>query len=202
MHEPIRVRVRLSQILFAAPQPLAAAVFRVTAVVYESCFIELAEFGEVHRRVAIEKENILHLVGRLYDRRDVDVRNSTIFGKDCGLHRGAAEISSALDDVDSSRHVMTGILENGTHQPSQGDPFFTEAFFIDPLEIRPFMAECGAVDFAMFGAEGMMAQSEDRLAGLSPEVRQGWLELAIETAATPGALYVSEHIVFVGRKPN
>jgi len=97
---------------------------------------------------------------------------------------------------------MTGILENGTHQPSQGDPFFTEAFFIDPLEIRPFMAECGAVDFAMFGAEGMMAQSEDRLAGLSPEVRQGWLELAIETAATPGALYVSEHIVFVGRKPN
>ncbi len=70
---------------------------------------------------------------------------------------------------------MTGILENGTHQPSQEGPFFTEAFFIDPLEIRPFMAECGAVDLAMFGAEEVMAQSEDRLAGLSPEVRQGWL---------------------------
>ncbi len=56
MHEPIRVRVRLSQILFAAPQPLAATAFLVTAVVYDSYFIELAEFGEVHGRVAIEKE--------------------------------------------------------------------------------------------------------------------------------------------------
>ena len=107
----------------------------------------------------------------------------------------------ALDDVDSCRHVMTGILENGSHRPSQENPFFTEAFFIDPLEIRPFMAEFGAVELDMFGAEGMMAQSEDRLAGLSPEVWQGWLELAIETAVTPGALYASEHIVFVGRKP-
>jgi len=96
---------------------------------------------------------------------------------------------------------MTGILKNGTYRPSQEDPFFAEAFFIDPLEIRPFMAECGAVELAMFGAEGVMAQSEDRLAGLLPEVRQGWLELAIETAETPGALYASEHIVFVGRKP-
>jgi len=96
---------------------------------------------------------------------------------------------------------MTGILENGTYRPSQEYPFFTEAFFIDPLEIRPFMAEFGAVELDMFGAEGMMAQSEDRLAGLSPEVWQGWLELAIETAVTPGALYASEHIVFVGRKP-
>ncbi len=109
-------------------------------------------------------------------------------------------LKTAPGDIDSRSDVMTGILEHGQHRPSREAPFFTEAFFIDPAEIRPFMAECGAEELMTFGAEGPMAQSEDRLAGLSATARQGWLELAVETASTPAALYGSEHIVYIGRK--
>ena len=95
--------------------------------------------------------------------------------------------------------LFNHILKSGTHTPSGDRSFFTDSFFIDPSEIRAFMRACGAVERLLFGAESMMAQSENRLAGLSEVERQAWLNLAIELAPSPAALYGSEHIVFVGR---
>ena len=108
---------------------------------------------------------------------------------------------TAATDIGHRRGTMAAVLDHGVHRPSSDRPFFTDAYFADPDAIRPFMARCGVVELRMFGAEGMFAQSEDRLAGLAPEHRQGWLELAVRTAVTPAALYGSEHLVFIGRRP-
>ena len=109
-------------------------------------------------------------------------------------------LKTAPEDIAMRHHLMTGILADGTYRPGPDEAFFTDAFFADPDEIQPFMEACGAETLDLFGAEGPMAQSEAQLAGLPPEARQAWLDLAIETARTPAAIYGSEHIVFVGRR--
>lgn len=99
-----------------------------------------------------------------------------------------------------SRPVIDQILKTGNYRPDGKTPFFVDAYFATPEEIAPFMNRFPLDTVCLFGAEGVMAQSEARLRDLPEAVRDAWRELAIETATTEAALYSSEHLVFVGRK--
>lgn len=83
--------------------------------------------------------------------------------------------------------------------PEKG--LFTDAFFIHPSLIADEFKGCGFERVALFGAESLFAQSELRLLSQSPETRSELLAFAIAQAEDTAALYNSEHIVFVGRKP-
>lgn len=83
--------------------------------------------------------------------------------------------------------------------PDQG--FFTEAIFVAPSLILDEFDGSGFEKVSLFGAESLFAQSETQLLLQSPETRSELLDLAIAQAEDVAALYASEHIVFVGRKP-
>lgn len=99
------------------------------------------------------------------------------------------------------RPLTERILERGAYHPGDDESFFVESHFIEPGKIGSFMERFDVEEQALFGAESLMAQSEAMLLNLPAAARQAWLELAIASARTPAALYASEHLVFVGRKP-
>ena len=109
-------------------------------------------------------------------------------------------LKTSADAIDTRSPMIREVLKTGLLHAAKSDGFFTDAVFVDPLEIEPFLEACGAEPTEIFGAEGIMAQSEARLAALDPQLRQEWLQLAITTATTPAALFGSEHIVAICRK--
>ncbi|MEM7171517.1 MAG: methyltransferase domain-containing protein [Pseudomonadota bacterium] len=93
------------------------------------------------------------------------------------------------------------ILYDGRYQaPTKGDSFFTDAYFIDPLEIEPFMSRFGLQPIELFGAESIAAQSENHLAELDEITKNHWLEHLASLATHRAALLASEHVIYVGRK--
>ncbi len=80
------------------------------------------------------------------------------------------------------------------------EPGFTDAFFVQPLDVESLMSAYSIKQLGLFGVEGLTSQSEGVISGISDEVTQVWIRLAIETASTPAALYGSDHILYVGRK--
>lgn len=98
------------------------------------------------------------------------------------------------------RGLSDRIFAGGLYRPEGEETFFIESAFVDPAWIDPFMADFPLQRITLFGAEGLFAQSEAITGALSAEARRHWLDLAIAYAETKGALYGSEHLVYVGRK--
>ena len=99
-----------------------------------------------------------------------------------------------------SRAVIDEVLDRRRHLAPAGEGgFFTDAAFVEPDALEADLARFAMEKVALFGAEGMMAQSEAVLAGLDSAGRAAWLKLALATAETPAGLLGSEHLVFVGR---
>jgi hypothetical protein len=93
-------------------------------------------------------------------------------------------------------------LETGRNDAAF-DTGFTEAFFVDPLEIRPMLERSGLEVVKVAGAEGFGCLREDSLKGLrdrDAEAYRVWLDLAYETSTDPSILGANEHIVAIARK--
>ncbi|GAB5467870.1 MAG: methyltransferase domain-containing protein [Rhodospirillales bacterium] len=114
------------------------------------------------------------------------------------LHFTAKTAAAA---VSSAGTRAMRILREGRYRPAAAEDFFVDAVFDDPAEIATVFDGVDLERESLFGAESFLAQSEARLADLPKAAREDWTALAIATARTPAALYGSEHLVFVGRKP-
>lgn len=102
--------------------------------------------------------------------------------------------------ITRERENLLGFLDHGTHIMSEEEPGFVDAYFTDPMEITPFFDSFGLEKLTLFGAESFIAQSEQKLIDLGEELLSQWIDFAYETAETPGAIYGSDHIVYMGRK--
>jgi len=85
---------------------------------------------------------------------------------------------------------------------SYAGPAFTEAFFIDQKEILPFMAQFHLEDQHCFGQESILAQFEPVWKGLSPELKQLYIDLAIALQERPEFLSYNCHAIVHGIKPH
>jgi S-adenosylmethionine-dependent methyltransferase len=80
------------------------------------------------------------------------------------------------------------------------DTGFTEAFFVDPLEVEPMIESEGFEVIRVAGAEGLAAQSEEKLKALSPETFRSWVDLSYETSTDRSLLGASQHLLGIIRK--
>jgi len=92
------------------------------------------------------------------------------------------------------------MVDRRTNASHPDDPGFTDAWFADPAEVGPWVAARGFEVLTVFGAEGPLAQSDQRLGPPEGRLFQEWLAFARATAATPAGLFGSEHVVVVARK--
>ncbi len=79
---------------------------------------------------------------------------------------------------------------------------FTQAVFIRPAEIEPFMERFPLEKMHLFAQEGILSPCEDNVMGASPAAVEGWLALAERLAEREELLGWAEHIMYVGRKQN
>jgi S-adenosylmethionine-dependent methyltransferase len=80
------------------------------------------------------------------------------------------------------------------------DWVFTDAFYIEPFEIEPFMARFPLHQEAIIGAEGLTAQSQARIGELGEGVIRKWIDFSVKIADTKGAIASSIHVMYFGRK--
>ncbi|HAQ56294.1 MAG TPA: hypothetical protein DCR44_02655 [Acholeplasmatales bacterium] len=104
-----------------------------------------------------------------------------------------------------------GILTDPQREPyltdvASGMPYagdaFTRAFFIPPLDIRPFMSRFPLQFVSLFGQESILAPQEKNLLAAGENARAEWLRIALAVAERPEYLSYSEHAMYVGRRPN
>jgi S-adenosylmethionine-dependent methyltransferase len=91
-------------------------------------------------------------------------------------------------------------ISTGLHTESTKEPGFTDIFLIDPMKINEEFSGQEIQQISLFGAEGLTAQSEDKIQSIDSETKRKWIQLAIDTCETPAAVNSAEHIVFIGRK--
>ncbi len=78
---------------------------------------------------------------------------------------------------------------------------FTKACFIAPREIVPFMEGLGLVTLHLFGQEGITAPNEANVNACGAAALERWIELALATCEREEYRALSEHLMYVGRKP-
>ena len=77
---------------------------------------------------------------------------------------------------------------------------FTQAYFITPKNILPFMERFPLRLLHLVGSEGVCAPFRDRILEQSPEVRDKWLALSLALCEREEFFAMTEHFLYVGQK--
>jgi SAM-dependent methyltransferase len=80
-------------------------------------------------------------------------------------------------------------------------PAFTSSCFFHQRQIEPFMRPFGLDKLHLFGQEGIMALSENQVRTFPKEEFDQWIEVAKRFLDLPELLALSEHAMYIGRKP-
>ncbi len=79
-------------------------------------------------------------------------------------------------------------------------PAFTPAFFIQPKEVLPFMAQFPLKKLHLFSQEGILSPCEETIMRQPPEILQIWLEKAEQLAEREELFSWAEHLMYIGKK--
>jgi len=101
-----------------------------------------------------------------------------------------------LCDEREQRYVDC-VLEGSAYS---GDAF-TKTFFIPQGEVLPFMDGFGLEKQTLFGQESILSPCEETLLAAPPDVREAWIDAAVDVCERPEFLAYSEHAMYVGKKP-
>lgn len=91
------------------------------------------------------------------------------------------------------------LLETGLHLSTEFSGF-TDAYFIHPFEVEPFMGEFGLDKLRLAGAEGIMGANEGAILGLEAGALQRWFDVCYELGTDPCTWGMACHMLYVGRK--
>jgi S-adenosylmethionine-dependent methyltransferase len=90
-------------------------------------------------------------------------------------------------------------LDTGRNDPDF-DNGFTEAFFVDPLEVEGMLRSEDLELVKLAGAEGFACQSEVALKALGEEAFRNWVDLSFDYSTDRSTLGANDHLVAVVRK--
>ncbi len=79
-------------------------------------------------------------------------------------------------------------------------PAFTEAFFIQPAGIDPFMAQFPLTKKHLFSCEGIAAAFQPTLGEMPEKGRESWLTLCLALCEREEIFSWAEHLMYVGEK--
>jgi len=91
-------------------------------------------------------------------------------------------------------------LDEGINIVSEENKGFTTAFFMNPMDIEPFMASFPLEKIMISGLEGLFSQSENIINKLPKTVYTDWLDICHKTSTNPVTWGGSQHLLYVGRK--
>ena len=77
---------------------------------------------------------------------------------------------------------------------------FTQAYFISPKNVLPFMERFPLEKLHLVASEGVCAPYRDRILAQTPEVRDKWLALSLALCEREDFFAMTEHFLYVGRK--
>jgi len=83
---------------------------------------------------------------------------------------------------------------------TQFDGGFTEAFFVDPLEVESYISQNGLSVIKVAGAEGLGSQSEMILKELPSGIFQKWIDFSYKYSTDKSTLGASQHIICIAQK--
>jgi S-adenosylmethionine-dependent methyltransferase len=91
------------------------------------------------------------------------------------------------------------LLETGIHdRPTQ----FAKAYYSHPDEVVPLMENCGLKTLCLVGCEGVVAGHEDKVNALIGNAWRAWVDLNYRLGQEPTLYGASDHLLYVGEKPD
>lgn len=90
-------------------------------------------------------------------------------------------------------------IESGINNPDF-DSGFTEAFFINPLEIKDYITQQGLEVIKVAGAEGLGNLSEEVLKNLPKNKLAKWIDFTFKYTEDTSLLGSNQHVVCIARK--
>ena len=106
------------------------------------------------------------------------------------------EPECVIDPAESSRAYMQAVL----NEHSFGGALFTQAFFIKPSDILPFMAQFPITKLHLIGQESVLSPCESNIMSKPKALVDAWLDLAEKLAEREDLFSWSEHLMYIGRK--
>jgi hypothetical protein len=100
-----------------------------------------------------------------------------------------------------TREWMERILEKRQINASDGDCFWTDAYFHMPEEIEVLCREAGISKLAHAATDGISMFMRQTVNDFSPDEFAMWVDYHLKTCTEPSALGTSNHGLFVGSKP-
>lgn len=97
------------------------------------------------------------------------------------------------------RSYFEQVIETGINK-GDVDSGFTDSFFFYPNEIESFMGNFPLKNLVISGAEGLFAQSEEKLKKLDKKILEEWMDFSYKYASHPSILGSCQHILFIGNK--
>jgi SAM-dependent methyltransferase len=79
-------------------------------------------------------------------------------------------------------------------------PAFTDACFIAPHEIVPFMSRFPLEKLHLLGQEGITSPAELRILACDEAVIQSWLDVSLQLCEREEFFSYSEHLMYIGRR--
>jgi SAM-dependent methyltransferase len=98
----------------------------------------------------------------------------------------------------SNREYAQRMLETGLHEkPTK----WAKAYFTHPEQFIPIMEDAGVQTLQVVGCEGIVAGHEDLVNELEGEDWEIWVELNYTLGKEPSLYGASDHLLYVGEKP-
>jgi 2-polyprenyl-3-methyl-5-hydroxy-6-metoxy-1,4-benzoquinol methylase len=114
-----------------------------------------------------------------------------------------AQTISVIQKFPEKIEEWTETLEKGIEERlnnTQFDGGFTEAFFVDPLEVESYISRHDLSVVKVAGAEGLVSQSEMILKKLPSEIFQKWIDFSYKYSTDKSILGASQHIICIAQK--
>jgi len=91
------------------------------------------------------------------------------------------------------------LLTSGIIRARKGDGF-TDAYFIHPSDVKPFMEKAGFETLDLIATEGVISMIEEKVNELNGELWEAWVELNYKLGKDPTVHGAAEHLLYVGKK--
>jgi S-adenosylmethionine-dependent methyltransferase len=104
------------------------------------------------------------------------------------------------EEVASHKDQLLRFLVDGRNIEGPDNPGFTDAYFIRPDAIEPFMARFPLEKITLTGVEGIPSQTDRGIYAQGEAVVQAAIDIAERTGSDPLTWASCDHLLYVGRR--
>lgn len=96
--------------------------------------------------------------------------------------------------------LLDHLLTHGTNVVTDQNPGFTNAYFVDPTEVAPWLAGFGLTRLRVMASDPIVQPVEERINALSGRDFQCWADVCYRISVDQTVWGTAEHLMYIGRK--